>query len=194
MFSPTLSDTLFDHLAFLDKVGILFSLHHVGSSFVFSPFFSTFCRIFKNTFNNSHGLDSNLHLHFFLPPCTLTYLIHPSPLSQNLGLVSFLSTTSPFDAVLESFFKFQDLFFTHVVFCTLAHFFPLLNVSHSRLSSTPFLLSSHATPLRSLSPSLSLSAERSGEGKGVNVSSFCRSAERTPCNLEKRNKNQKKII
>ena len=149
---------------FWTKLAFYF-LYHVGSSFVFSPFFSTFCRIFKNTFNNSHGLDSNLHLHFFLPPCTLTYLIHPSPLSQNLGLVSFLSTTSPFDAVLESFFKFQDLFFTHVVFCTLAHFFPLLNVSHSRLSSTPFLLSSHATPLLFSLP-LSPLAERSGGGKG----------------------------
>ena len=88
-----------------------------------------------------------------------------SSLTQNLGLVSFLSTTSPFDAVLESFFKFQDLFFTHVVFCTLAHFFPLLNVSHSRLSSTPFLLSSHATPLLFSLP-LSPLAERSGGERG----------------------------
>ena len=62
--------------------------------------------------------------------------------------------------MLESFFKFQDLFFTHVVFCTLAHFFPLLNVSHSRLSSTPFLLSSHATPLSVLSLPLSLYWQR----------------------------------
>ena len=48
-------------------------------------------------------------------------------------------------------------------------------------------------PFCSLSPSLSTGREK-WWGKGVNVSSFCRSAERTPCNLEKRNKNQKKII
>lgn len=59
-------------------------LCHVG----FHTFYFLLLHFLRTLSQQSHGLDSNLHLHFFPPPpCTITYLIHP-PLNLS-NLVSY---------------------------------------------------------------------------------------------------------